>query len=91
MKEIAIPITPELQEICKEIVRENLTEAEWSAIESDDLFQTKSFEGGFDASANEFVFSYYGDKEYWFQLSIEKVKDIYEGKEVIVVGTLAQH
>lgn len=90
MAEIVIPITPEFKEICKEIVSENLSETEWSAIESDDMFQSSSFEGGFDATENAFTFSFFtNNKEYWFQLSLEEVQKIYGGQQLSVRGTLA--
>lgn len=90
MEEIAIPITSEFKEICEKIVSENLSETEWSAIENDDMFQSTSFEGGFDATENAFTFSYFtNNKEYWFQLRLEEVKKIYAGQELTVKGTLA--
>ena len=67
-------LTSEFYEISRHIVSENKTDIEWAAIESDDMFQTGMYEGGFDATGMEFVFSVYlDDKEYWFQLSLEDI------------------
>jgi hypothetical protein len=84
-----IPLNEELKNICKEIIEEDKSVEEWAEIESDDLFQTKLFEGGYDATAKEFVFSYYADTEYWFQLSLDQVRNIHNGVMQKIVGTLA--
>jgi hypothetical protein len=59
-----------------------MTLAEWSEIESDDQFQTENFCGGFDATEQEFTFSYYDEhkNEYWFQKSLEGIQKILEGE-----------
>ncbi|WP_051327232.1 hypothetical protein [Desulfatibacillum aliphaticivorans] len=51
---------------------------EWTGIESDDMFQTASFCGGYDADENAFCFSFFSKsgKEYWFQLTIKEITDI---------------
>lgn len=91
MNEITIPITPEFRTICKEIIDENLSEAEWSEVESDDMFQTNLFEGGFDTTENAFTFSYFTDgKEYWFQLTLEDAIKINDGFEVALNGNLSK-
>ena len=87
---MTIPINEELKDICKEIVAENLSLEEWSHIESDDMFQTKTFEGGFDATAKEFVFSFFAEKEYWFQLSLADVIKINNKQLVVIIGTIAE-
>ena len=49
--------------------------------EFDFMFQGKGYEGGFDATEMAFCFSIYKDeKEYWLQLSLDKVKSIADGK-----------
>jgi hypothetical protein len=69
----------EFYQICKEIVEENKSLAEWAEIESDDMFQSEKYEGGFDALEMEFCFSVYLDAaEYWFQLSLDSIHKIYE-------------
>ncbi|WP_430901878.1 MULTISPECIES: hypothetical protein [unclassified Paraflavitalea] len=67
----------EFYEISKQIVLENKSLLEWAEIESDDMFQTNLYEGGFDSTGMEFVFSVFIDnKEYWFQVSIEDMYKI---------------
>ena len=77
-----LSIDKELLEIFKDILNRNLTLSEWSKIESSDEFQTENYCGGFDATENEFCFSYYDTKkvEYWFQKSLKEIEDIKSGK-----------
>lgn len=80
--EIKHRIKPELFSICKEILIDSLELKNWRLIESCDQFQTKYYSGGFDATEDEFTFSYYdpnGD-EYWFQLSLSDIDSIVKGK-----------
>lgn len=86
-----IPINEELKSICRQILEQNYSLEEWAGIESDDMFQTDSFEGGFDATENEFVFSYFGDKEYWFQLSMSEVTRIINGDDLKIKSISAEH
>lgn len=75
-----LPVDEQLLTICKHILDENLSLESWREIASDNLFQTEKYRGGFEAVANEFVFSYYDDQEYLFQLSIQQVVAIVKGK-----------
>jgi len=77
-----LKINQEFKNICKEIINENKSLKEWEEIESDDLFQSQSFCGGFDGTENEFCFSFYDNenKEWWFQLPIEEVQIIAKGQ-----------
>ncbi len=86
-----IPLNEELKNICKQIIEQDKSQGEWAEIESDDLFQTTSFEGGYDATAKEFVFSYFTHTEYWFQLSLDQVRNIHNGAMQKIVGTLADY
>jgi hypothetical protein len=71
-------LSSEFYEICKKIVSENKSNSEWAAIESDDMFQTKIYEGGFDGTELEFVFSVFIEsKEYWLHLSLEDINKIH--------------
>lgn len=72
----------EFKEICNRILRRNFSLQEWQEIESDDEFQTENYCGGFDATENEFCFSYYdNDKnEFWFQCSLSEIEQIVNGK-----------
>lgn len=82
-----VPIDQELVNIAKEIVAAGLSLGEWVERESDDEFQSSQYCGGFDADEQEFCFSYYCERgEIWFQLSLDEVFSIAEGKEVDIQG-----
>lgn len=87
-----IPISEELVDICKSIVSEGRSTEEWVEVESDDMFQQGKFVGGFDATEGEFCFSYYDDKgyEYWFQMSVETVQRVADGRVVKLAGRPAE-
>lgn len=78
--------------IAKAILSFNKNNDEWSAIESDDMFQTERYEGGYDATEEAFCFSYYDieGKEYWFQLSLDEIKQIEEKKKLEIKLTAPQ-
>ena len=65
---------------------------QWAEIESDDMFQSASFCGGFDANEKAFLFSWYtNDTEaYWFQLSLEGAVDIANGGSPQILGRPAE-
>ncbi len=88
-----ISVDIEFKEICLIIIRENKSELEWSKVESDDMFQSKSYTGGFDATEMAFCFSYYDKKrnEYWFQLTLNEIKEICSGKKTSFEGKLVEH
>ncbi len=73
-----IKIDEELLAIVREIDSEMKTKDEWEEIESDDMFQSKNYVGGFEGPKGAFCFSYYGDDgtEYWFQFKLEDVRRI---------------
>lgn len=73
-----LEITNELKDLCRRIIQERRTENEWAAIESDDMFQTNNYVGGFDATEMAFCFSFYNavGTEYWFQLTLAEVEQI---------------
>ena len=75
-------VNEELLEIFKSISKRDLTLTEWREIESDDEFQTENYCGGFDATEDEFCFSYYDTNkmEYWFQKSLNEIEEINSGK-----------
>tara|TARA_R110002095_G_scaffold122637_1_gene106530 strand:- start:369 stop:635 length:267 start_codon:yes stop_codon:yes gene_type:complete len=77
-----IKINAELFSIFKEIIKENKSEAQWSEIESSDMYQDENFSGGFDATENAFCFSYYDRdrEEYWFQVTLDETKKIIDGQ-----------
>ena len=75
-------IDDELINLCKMIKSENKTLEEWLQIESDDMFQSINYCGGFDGIEQEFCFSYYSGegKEWWFQFSLFDIEEIISGK-----------
>ncbi|MBN1126823.1 MAG: hypothetical protein JXA82_17590 [Sedimentisphaerales bacterium] len=75
----------EFVRICTAIVNQKKGIEEWAIIESDDMFQEGKYEGGFDATEMAFCFSVYIDSsEYWFQLTLEEIRDIAEGKRNVI-------
>ena len=69
-----IEIDEELRSQIREIQRERMSAIEWAEIESDDLFQSEHYRGGFDATEMEFCFSFFrSHKEYWFQFSLTDI------------------
>jgi hypothetical protein len=74
--------------ICREIAMTDHGEDEWAEIESDDMFQTDSYTGGYDATEEAFTFSYYAPdgEEYWFQLTLAEVKALAAGQQVAIEG-----
>jgi hypothetical protein len=88
-----VPITTDLKTICKAISRsERKTEAEWAAVESDDMFQTSTVHGGYDATEQAFCFSYYdaAEQEWWFQLTLREAEDLAVGEHVEIEGRRAE-
>ncbi len=83
-----VPSDEELRSICRSIFAEGLSLEQWAEIESCDMFQSRSFCGGFDADERLLLFSWYtNDKsEYWFQLSIEEVEEIANGSSLQIMG-----
>lgn len=73
-----IAVTDEFLKICSEILSEEKTAEEWKEVESDDMFQTQSFSGGYDATESAFCFSYFDEKneEFWFQLTFDEISEI---------------
>jgi hypothetical protein len=87
-----IPIEPEFKNICKDIEAKNLQPHQWAEIESDDMFQSGNFLGGFDAEENEFCFSYFAPNkiEFWFQFNLETALEISKDKKLILTGRVAE-
>lgn len=49
------------------------------------MFQAANLVGGYDADESAFCFSLYeGDHEYWFQLTLDDVAAINNGKKNVV-------
>jgi hypothetical protein len=79
---MSVQVGDELRKICRRILAEGLSEHEWAARESDDMFQSRTYVGGFDATETAFCFSYDAPdgSEQWFQLTLGEVNDVAEGK-----------
>ena len=61
----------------EEIIELNKTEFEWGEIEASDMFQKGNYIGGFEEIENAFTFSYFlNEKEYWFQLTLNEIRDV---------------
>ena len=77
-----IKLDEEFLKICESIVSEAKNGEEWAEIESDDMFQTEKYEGGYDATEEAFCFSYYDEnkKEYWFQLTLKEIQQVLRRK-----------
>lgn len=73
---MTITLTPELLRLFEQILQEDRSEYEWSLIESDDMFQSENYIGGFDATEMAFCFSYFDSErsEHWFQLELREVR-----------------
>lgn len=77
-----LQIDNEFVTICREIVAEGHGDAEWAEIESDDMFQSKHYVGGYDADEQAFCFSHYAldGEEQWFQLTLVEVQAVAAGE-----------
>lgn len=85
-----LTIDSELRSICQEIVAEDQTEEEWAEVESDDMFQSENYVGGFDADEEAFCFGYYAPdgQEYWFELTLAEAKAIAAGENLAIEARL---
>jgi hypothetical protein len=81
-----LSIDSELRELCREIAGENRSAEEWAEIESDAMFESEIYEGGFDAAEEAFCFSRHsqGGQELWFQLTLSEVVAIAAGEDPII-------
>ena len=87
-----IQVGDELRRICGQILSEKLSEAEWAARESDDMFQSDTYVGGFDATEKAFCFSYHAadGSESWFQLTLDEVQQIARGELLEILARPAE-
>lgn len=87
-----INVTDEFKTICEDIMRRNMSDDDWAEIESDDMFQTNSYCGGYDADEEAFCFSYYdeNDDEYWFQLNLKEISNVVTGELTTVEARPAE-
>ena len=77
-----VDVDDKFLKICSKIMDENLSETEWSEIESDDQFYELPYCGGFDALENAFCFGYYAEdgKEFSIQLTLSEISKIVSGE-----------
>lgn len=63
-----IPVDHDFLTLCQQVLKEGHSLEEWREIESDDMFQSPHYSGGFDATEDAFCFSYYDSDggELWF-------------------------
>lgn len=85
--ELSLEVSPEFRAICEEIIEAQRDEDEWAEVESDDMFRSASFCGGFEASERAFTFSYYDERkcEYWLQVTLDEAREIAEGRRISLV------
>ena len=76
-----LEVNEEFRNICTQILAEQKTPEQWAAEESDDEFQTESFEGGYDATEEAFCFSFYDEqgRDFWFQLTLDEIREVAQG------------
>lgn len=88
---MVITVNKDFLSICKNILEQKLKEEEWAKLESDDMFQEGSFEGGYDADEIAFCFSYYDNngEEYWFQLTLDEIEKVAYGEMIDFEGRSA--
>lgn len=86
-----LPVPAEFRGVCFSIAADRRTIDAWRATESDDMFQSEHFCGGFDATEDAFCFSYYAadGSEYWFQLTLTDVASVASGTLQILSLRLA--
>jgi hypothetical protein len=77
-----IQVDHEFLTLCEEILKEDHSLEEWREIESDDMFQSPHYEGGFDATEDAFCFGYddHDGGELWFQLTISEMMAVVAGE-----------
>ena len=86
-----ILVDDELRDICRELLAEGWSEAEWAEREADDWIETERYVGGFDADEGAFTFSRYTDgEEAWFQFTLSEAEAMVAGTLTQLEGRLAQ-
>ena len=76
-----LQIDDELRDLLRGIADQAKSEDEWAEIESDDMFQSENYVGGYDSDESAFCFSCYsqGREEYWFQVDLGEIDRILAG------------
>lgn len=86
-----LKVDDELRAILRGIANESKSADEWAEIESDDMFQSENYVGGYDADEMAFCFSCYsqGREEYWFQIDLSEINRVLAGDLSSIEMTLA--
>jgi hypothetical protein len=81
-----IPVPDDLIAICREIVADGRTDAEWAEIEAGDWFQTGTVRGGYEADEHAFTFSVRTPEEgeLWVVLTLADAGEVARGERTIV-------
>lgn len=81
-----IPVPGDLVSICREIVAEGKTDAEWAAVEAGDWFQTDTVTGGYEADEHAFTFSVHtaDGEELWVTLTLAQAAGVARGELGVV-------
>jgi hypothetical protein len=88
---VLLPVDADLAAIVADIIRENRTQPEWAAVESDDMFQRGLYVGGYEEPQRAFTFSFYGkDGELWFQFTLDEARAIAAGRQKAVCARPAE-
>ncbi|MGH7713914.1 MAG: hypothetical protein ACREOG_21725 [Gemmatimonadaceae bacterium] len=75
-----LAVDDELRAICRDLLAEGWSEAEWAEREADDWVQTERYDSGFSETEGAFTFSCYtGDDEVWFQFTLAEAAAIAAG------------
>ena len=81
-----VTVDTELRALCQRILSLGHSLDEWRERESDDMFQTEHFCGGFDATEDAFCFSLYpvAGGELWFQITAAQLAGIASGHLTVI-------
>lgn len=81
-----IPVPDDLITICREIVAEGKSDAEWAEIEAGDWFQADSVTGGYEADEHAFTFSVHTPDggELWVVLTLGEAAEVARGTRTTV-------
>ena len=91
-RRVLLPVDADLAAIAADIIREDRTELEWAAVESDDTFQRGRYVGGYEEPERAFTFSFYGqEEEVWFQFTLEEARAIAAGRQKAVLARPAEN
>lgn len=87
-----IQVDRELFTICERILKEGRSLEKWRELESDDMFQTANYSGGFDSTEDAFCFSYNerGGGELWFQLTTSQIAEVVAGELKVIEARMAE-